>query len=94
VLLGRWRIDPTDAEAVEVFGDAALEFDERGNLIYIIMEAEKDQIILMTYRVAGDVVITHQPSHPDPQSTRFEVSGDTLNLAFGGQPARFIRAPA
>jgi hypothetical protein len=93
-LLGRWRIDPTDEPAVEAFGDAAIEFDERGNLVYIVKEAEKDQIILMTYRVVGDVVITDQPSHPDPQSTHFEVSGDTLNLAFGGQPARFIRAPA
>jgi hypothetical protein len=93
-LLGRWMIDPTDTAAVEAFGDAALEFDERGNLIYIIKEAEKDQVILMTYRVVGDVVITDQPSHPDPQSTRFEVSGDALSLTFGGQPARFIRAAA
>ena len=91
-LLGRWRIDPTDTEAVEAFGDAALEFDERGNLIYAIKEVEKDQIILMTYRVSGNVVITDQPSNPDPQTTRFEVSGDTLNLVYGGQPARFIRA--
>jgi hypothetical protein len=50
--------------------------------------------MLMTYRVVGDVVITDQPSHPDSQSTRFEVSGDTLSLAFGGQPARFLRASA
>jgi len=92
-LLGRWRIDPTDAEALDAFGDAALEFDERGNLIYIIKEAEKDQVILMTYRVAGDVIITDQPSHPDPQSTRFKVTDDMLNLAFGGQPSRFIRIP-
>jgi hypothetical protein len=68
-LLGRWRIDPTDTSAVEAFGDATFEFDKRGNLIYIVKEAEKNQVMLMTYRIVGDVVITDQPSHPDPQST-------------------------
>ena len=93
-LLGRWTIDPLDTAAVEAFGDAALEFDDRGNLIYIIKGADKDQIILMTYHVVGDAVITDQPSHPNPQSTRFEVSGDALTLTFGGRPSRFIRAAA
>ena len=93
-LLGRWAIDPTDQSAVDAFGDVALEFDERGNLIYVIKEAEKDQIILMTYKVVGNELITDQPSHPDPQSTHYSISGDTLNLAFGGQPSRFIRVAA
>ena len=92
-LIGRWRIDPTDEAAVGAFGNASLEFDERGNLIYIVKEGTKDQIILMTYHVIGDTVVTNQPSHPDPQSTHFKVSGDILSLAFGGQPARFLRAP-
>ncbi|WP_205478796.1 hypothetical protein [Sphingomonas arenae] len=93
-LLGRWKVDPTDTAAVEAYGDAALEFDERGNLIYIVKGQEKDQIILLTYRVVGNVLITDQPSHPDRQSTHFKVSGDALDLTFGGQPARFRRAAA
>jgi hypothetical protein len=46
----------------QIFNDAVLEFDERGNLTYIIKEAKKDRVILMTYRVVGDLVITAQLS--------------------------------
>jgi len=91
-LVGRWAIDPTDAAAVEAFGDAVMEFDDKGNLIYIVKADDKDQVMLMTYRVSGDHIITDQPSAPDPQKSRFTIDGDMLTLEFDGQPARFRRS--
>jgi hypothetical protein len=69
-----------------------MEFDDRGNLTYIVKADDKDQVMLMTYRVSGDEIISDQPSAPDPQSSQYSIDGDTLTLVFGGQPARFNRS--
>lgn len=90
-LLGRWAVDPSDAATVHALGDVVMEFEEHGKLRYVIRAVEKDQIILMTYRIEGDHVITDQPSHPNPQTTRFFVRGQSLQLDFEGVPSKFVR---
>ncbi len=90
-LIGRWAVDPTDVSAEAALGEVILEFDDRGNLIYIIKDDEKDQVILMTYQIDGRRIITDQPSHPSPQATDFELAGDRLMLAFEGVPSKFVR---
>jgi hypothetical protein len=69
-----------------------MEFDDRGNLIYIVKAADKDQVMLMTYHVAGNQIITDQPSAPKPQKSEFSLDDDTLTLVFDGLEARFNRA--
>lgn len=91
-LLGKWKIDPDDAAAKAAFGDVAIEFDDAGNLIYIIKAEDKDQVILMTYRVDGTTIITDQPSDPRPERTAYAISDGVLSLSLGGVAARFIRA--
>jgi hypothetical protein len=90
-LEGRWVIDPSDTAAVAEFGQVELTF-ERGRLTYEIILDEKKQVMLLTYRIAGEFLVTDQPSHPRSERTRFRLEGDTLALAFGGVEGRFLRA--
>jgi hypothetical protein len=91
-LVGRWRIDPTDEAAIAEFGMANLEFGKDGRLTYSVDEGGKQQIMLLTYEVEGQTLFTDQPSSPRQERTQFAIDGDTLQLEFGGVPARFKRA--
>ena len=91
-LVGSWRVDPADAASVDALGDVEMEFDKRGNLRYLIKAAETDQIVLMTYEVRGDRIITDQPMHPDPQESKFELTKGSLAIYFGEEASRFLRA--
>jgi hypothetical protein len=84
-LLGRWY-GKVEGEAV------ALEFLDDGRLAYAIRTESSTQIIRMTYRTEGDILITDQPSHPQEERTRFNIEPDgTLVLEFQGQQSRFTR---
>ena len=91
-LLGAWAVDRTDARALAELGDVLLEFQEHGQLTYMIRCETKDQIILMRYKVEGDTIITDQPSSPQEERTAYSLSPDgILTLEFGGTPYRFRR---
>jgi hypothetical protein len=92
-LTGRWVIDPSDISAVAELGHVEIEFN-RGRLRYEIHLADRKQVMLMTYRVEGDVLVTDQPSHLKPERTAFALQGDALTLAFGGVSSRFLRRQA
>ena len=92
-LLGLWRIDHADVAALETLGDVSVEFDDAGNLNYLIHSAAKVEVIIMTYRIDGPTIISDQPSNPNPQRTAFELASDgALILSFGGERSRFVRA--
>jgi len=91
-LLGPWKVDPTDAAALAALGQVSIDFDDTGNLNYIVASEGKSEIILMTYLVDGSSIITDQPSHPNEQRTKYEISEDgVLTLSFEGEPSRFVR---
>ena len=90
LLKGTWVVDPTDAVALGEFGQVELEFDS-GRLTYAVILADKKQLMLLTYRVEGDVLITDQPSHPQSERTKFQIEEDRLTLSFGGTTGRFLR---
>lgn len=90
-LIGRWLIDPTDTAAVKAFGQVEIEFDDAGNLNYLINAEDKVEAILLTYRVEGDVLVTNQPSHPHADRTVYRIKAGALTLTFGGVPSRFLR---
>ena len=92
-LLGRWIVDPSDNAALAALGQVSLEFDDQGNLNYIIVSEEKSQVVLLTYRVDGTTIITDQPSHSSEQRTIYVIDGDRLTLSFDGEPSNFIRPP-
>jgi len=79
------------------FGTAAgkpvrLEFKVDGHLDYEIGSNGHRQIMLLAYRVDGDVILTDQPSHAQEERTAFRFDGDgKLVLSFGGIDATFQR---
>ena len=92
-LIGVWKIDTSDAVSVEALGDVTIEFDEAGNLNYLIKSEGKVEAILMTYRVDGATIVSDQPSHPNPQRTEYALTSDgALILSFDGEPCRFLPA--
>lgn len=91
-LVGIWILDKADDSARADLGDVLLEFDEEGNLIYVVRDKETDQIIKLRYQIDGDTIITDQPSAPQTERTIFSLSEDReLTLTFGGVPYRFYR---
>jgi hypothetical protein len=91
-LLGIWKFDPQDEEALHSYGKATLKFGSDGSLLYTVHQADKDQVSRLTFRVDSGFIITDQPSHPRPERTAYELTPDgKLVLTFGGQRARYIR---
>jgi hypothetical protein len=67
-----------------------VEFQPSGELIYSIDAGDRWQVLHMTYRTEGDVLVTNQPSAPREERTRFELKPDgALVLEFGGAHARY-----
>jgi hypothetical protein len=97
-IVGKWRSDPDDPEAVRLYGDVSLDFSRNGALTYTIHAEGKRQIMLLTYRIDGDVLVTDQPSDPKEERTRFKItSAGKLILEQEHRPATYVRvadAPA
>lgn len=93
-ITGTWRSDPDDLEAIRMYGDVSLDFSPNGRLTYTIHSDGKRQIMLLTYRTEGDVLITDQPSDPKEESTRFEFTPTgKLVLLYEHQPSTYVRVP-
>ena len=91
-LLGAWRSDPEDFEAIREYGDVSLDFSRNGALTYTVHGEGKRRIILLTYRIEGDVLITDQPSEPKEQRTRFEITpSGKLALLYERRPSTYVR---
>ena len=75
-IVGTWVNDPLDLPGIRCFGRVSVEFKKDGRLIYTIHAAEKDQIILLTYRITGDQVTTDQPSASKERATSFAFTSD------------------
>lgn len=84
-LIGTWRTDPTDAWSLRHYGEVTLRFDAQGGLVYTVHQPGKDQIILLTYRVEGDCLVTDQPSSPAEERTPFFFTPDG-RLALSNPP--------
>jgi hypothetical protein len=92
-LVGKWRVDPADREAISEYGDVLLDFLPNGGLTYTIHTEGTRQIVLLTYRVEGDVLITDQPSDSREERTRFEIRSDgKLVLLYEHRPSTYVRA--
>ncbi len=91
-LLGRWVTDPADTEALKRFGSVTIEFCSDGRLVYTAHQQGVDQVILLTYRVEGGVLLTNQPSHPREEETVYSISDEgKLCLLFGGVESVYVR---
>lgn len=91
-LLGQWVVDKSDRHTLEKLGDVVLQFDETGGLTYIVRRDGKQQTILMSYEVNGNIITTDQLSAPRVERTVFSISENSLlTLSFGGEPVTFRR---
>jgi hypothetical protein len=70
---------------------AALEFRPDGRAAYVVKSGDKQQTMLLTWRIDGEELVTDQPSAPNEERTRFRFEGPTLILAFGGTDSGFER---
>jgi hypothetical protein len=92
LLIGDWQVDPADLAAIDAFGLASLTFGPDGDLTYAVQSSDGLQMMLLTYRVEGDNLVTNQPSAPREERTPWAIDGaGRLTLTFGGVVGRFIR---
>ena len=91
-LIGRWTSDPDDKDSIRADGQVSLVFGSDGKLTYIMHGEKKDEIMALTYRVEGQVIITDQPSAPREERTTFMLTPEgKLVLEFGGIRSHYIR---
>jgi hypothetical protein len=92
-LIGKWNSDAGDAPGQHSYGKATLEFGADGSLVYTIHESDRDQVMLLTFRLEEPgIIVTDQPSSPRPERTAYEVTPQgKLILAFGGEESRYVR---
>jgi hypothetical protein len=92
--VGLWRLMETDGP-YETARGVEVEFHPGGQLTYTIHQAEKQQLILLTWRLEGGFVVTDQPSQPAEQRSKFEFRGpNELVLELEGSTTRLIRVGA
>src|SRR6267154_6837473 len=91
-LVGKWKSDPDDLAAINEYGDVSLNFSPNGALTYTVHTEGKRQIMLLTYRIEGDLLITDQPSDQKEERTRFEIRPDGKLVLLYDLPSRYVRA--
>ena len=91
-IIGRWTRDPDDPKAIATYGDVSLDFSRNGALTYTIHAGGKRQIMLLTYRIDGDVLVTDQPSAPKEERTKFRITAEgKLVLEHEDRPSTYVR---
>jgi hypothetical protein len=71
-LVGSWR-STESADEIEFFSNGELQFRTPTG-------EGTTGIMLLTYRIEDDVVVTDQPSQPAEERTRFVLDGEILAL--------------
>ena len=90
-LLGCWHLTCADP-ALQMNEPVELEFRPSGELIYSVDAGGEWQILRLTFRVDGEVLVTDQPSNPREERTAFALQDlYTLVLDYGGAKAVFSR---
>ncbi|MGD0833645.1 MAG: hypothetical protein ABSA40_04355 [Candidatus Dormibacteria bacterium] len=84
-LIGKWY-------GVEAGNPVEMEFGANGHVTYDVLVGERHHIMLLTWRVEGDVLISDQPSHPQEVRTQFRFEADgALILANEGVETRYFQ---
>lgn len=93
-LIGEWRLIRAEGE-MEPDENISMCFHDDGRLTYTHHLEDKDQIILLTYHLDGDRIITDQPSNPRKETTKvsFDQKG-YLDLDYTECKAWFERCSA
>ena len=91
-LLGHWVTDTEDSESLAEYGEVSLDFGPGGRLAYTIHLEGKRQIMLLTYRVEGNVLVTDQISEPHEERVAFEMTPSGKLVLFSQPvPSTYVR---
>lgn len=87
-LVGVWHLAKRSSDDQ----DTDLEILPDGRMIYAIREANKWQLMKLTYRLEGNVIVSNQPSAPREERTEYSFQSDgSLILSLGGEQTTFRR---
>lgn len=92
---GAWRTDPADSKSLSEYGDVSLEFGTDGILTYTIYVTNRMEIIIMTYRLEGNQLITNQASSPREERSEFSFTADgrlVIRHSDQGSTAFYVRS--
>ena len=90
-LVGCWLLidSPNGIDAGE---RVEMKLEPSGRMIYAILEKGRWKLMILSYRVEGNLIISNQPSAPREKRTEFSFSEpDTLNLEQPGNVSSFRR---
>lgn len=90
-LTGIWKSDPLDVATQRQYGDVTMEFHSNGELIYTVLNGDREQKIFMTYEVKDNFLITDQPSFPEKEITEFILTNDRLELKLDSIVSKYIK---
>jgi hypothetical protein len=91
-LIGRWVSDPEDHQALRQFGRISLEFLGDGRLFYTTDGDGNPRVMLLTYEVEGDTLVTSQTSSTEKTITPYRLTPDAkLVLIDEGCQSFYVR---
>ena len=91
-LVGKWISDPRDRQTQQIYGRVTQIFKADGRLTYIAHSAKKDEVMLLTYSIDGNCLVTNQPSSPMEHRTPFAFdTEERLILGEGTERTQFIK---
>ncbi len=70
-LLGTWRLVECNEPSFKGELGTSVTFEEEGRMTYTFHQKERDQIVPLTYKLLGPLLVTNQPSDPREEWTRF-----------------------
>ena len=92
LLIGKWKNDCNDLESIRMYGNTMLEFIDNNRLVYHIYQNDKEQIINLTYKIRGNILITNQPSLPTREKTQFKIiNNKELILIYDNIKVKYIK---
>jgi hypothetical protein len=90
-LMGCWHLTFADP-VLGMNGPLELEFKPSGELIYAVDTGGRWHTLRLTFRIAGNVLVTDRPSDPKEERTAFTLQDlYTLRLDYGAGRAYFSR---
>lgn len=90
-IIGVWQTASDDIVSLELYGNVTLTFKRNGELTYQLKEGNKVQIIIMTYEIKGNELITNQLSDPREEITKFILDNDYLYLIYDNITSKYQR---
>ncbi len=87
-LIGRWKLIKADGD-IDSKDGVEMIISSDGRTTYIIQDGVKKQIINLTFRLEGNLIITDQPSKPKEEITFVSFDQGSLLLEHEGDKSWF-----